>query len=583
MQSYWPVLLLLFHFGCAGGGAAPSGSPVVPRPNILFLLTDDQGIGDLSLQGNDSIRTPNLDRLMQQGIRFDRFYVSPVCAPTRASFLSGLYAPRTGAIYVTRRHETMTDSIVTLPEHLRAAGYRTGLYGKWHNGATFPYHPGGQGFDQFLGFTLGHFNDYFSGVLHDEEDRPVPFTGDLTEILTDSARQFMLESPEPFFCMIAYQAPHTPVQVADRYWDVVQERGLTEFNTGVYAMTESVDDHVGRLLDTLRQAGKLDNTIVVYASDNGPNGDRFRLGLRGTKGWVDEGGVRVPFVISLPGGDVRNGRTVTEPAAHIDLLPTLLDLAGLPPAAGLDGVSLVPLLSGHSLPHRFVYAFGQGMTYTGYPGSMRDHRYLYVARDSSAEELYDLDSDPGQQRDISATDKERLVALRDNYRAFAREVARPDRVAPPIQLEAGPGTIRLLAHEGEPLGGTQFSDPNGWANDYFVEVGAGGAYWPVRVAEPQRYAVTLRYGLAAGAPASVRIVVDGRALVEYEVPLAEAATLPVHDRVARKEVYPHDWAEIELGTVELPAGTYRLGLSADSGGGLWVKEVRLRRLDANAE
>ena len=146
----FPVILL-----CTCGtpvSPAPSrGAPATTdRPNILFILTDDQGIGDLSLHGNDSLRTPNMDALLTAGARFDRFYVSPVCAPTRASFLSGQYHPRTGAVFVTRRRETMDDGVVTLVEHLQSAGYRTGLYGKWHNGATFPYHPGGQGFEEFL-------------------------------------------------------------------------------------------------------------------------------------------------------------------------------------------------------------------------------------------------------------------------------------------------------------------------------------------------------------------------------------------------------------------------------------------------
>ncbi|MGB3799808.1 MAG: sulfatase-like hydrolase/transferase, partial [Lewinella sp.] len=131
-------------------------SPTLPEqpPNILFILTDDQGVGDLSIAGNDSLHTPNMDALLRSGARFDRFYVSPVCAPTRASFLSGRYHPRTGAVYVTRRRETMVDTLQTLPEYLRPLGYRTGLFGKWHNGATFPYLPGSQGFDEFLGFTL---------------------------------------------------------------------------------------------------------------------------------------------------------------------------------------------------------------------------------------------------------------------------------------------------------------------------------------------------------------------------------------------------------------------------------------------
>ncbi|WP_157974495.1 sulfatase-like hydrolase/transferase [Lewinella sp. IMCC34183] len=575
------VLCLLGLLLCTCGPGPRSADP--PPPNVLFILTDDQGIGDLSLAGNDSIRTPHLDRLLRRGVRFERFYVSPVCAPTRASFLSGQYAPRTGAIFVTRRQETMDDAVVTLPEYLKRAGYRTGLFGKWHNGATFPYHPAGQGFDEFLGFTLGHLNDYFVGELRNEHDEAVPFQGDLTGILTDSAAHFMLNSDAPFFCMLAYQAPHTPVQVADRYWDGVAARGLTDYNTGIYAMVESVDDRVGRLLDTLSEAGLLDNTLVIFASDNGPNGDRYRRGLRGTKGHVDEGGVRVPFGLLMPGADPANGRVVDTPAAHVDLLPTVLDYLGLPVPDGLDGISLLPLLRGDTLADRYVYAFGQGPVYTGYPGSMRDARYLYVARDSLSDELYDLRDDPGQQTDIYGRPGTPGRRMRESYRDVAAGIGRPDRVAPPIDLDAGEGTVRLLAHEGEPLGNTHFSDPYGWANDFFVNVDDRGAYWPVVLDSAARFAVTVRYHLDAPDPLTISVSVSEAASLTPTLPVAVTETLPVHDRVPRKEVLPRGWAVRQVGEITVPAGEHRLRISGSggsAGSALWIKEVDLRRVEA---
>ncbi len=581
MRVFWSIALILLLCTC---GPAPGKERLPPvAPNILFILTDDQGIGDLSLHGNDSIRTPNLDALLRGSARFDRFYVSPVCAPTRAGFLSGMYPPRTGAIFVTRRRETMDDATVTLAEYLQRAGYRTGLYGKWHNGATFPYYPGGQGFDEFLGFTLGHFNDYFRGELRDEEDAVVPFAADLTQLLTDSAAHFMESSPQPFFCLLAYQAPHTPVQVADRYWDAVQQRGLTDFNTGVYAMVESVDDRIGELLARLETSGKLANTIVVFASDNGPNGDRYRQGLRGVKGQVDEGGVRVPFSIRLPGAHPANGRVISVPAAHIDLLPTLLDLIGQPVPTGLDGVSLRPLLEGRSIADRFVYASGQGYPYTGYPGSMRDARYLYVARDSLHHELYDLARDPGQESNIYAEVPQVGDSMADRYRRFARSIDRPDLVAPPIDLDGAPGEIRLLAHEGEPLGSTHFSDENGWANDFFVDLGVAGAYWPVVARAGGTYELTLSYHLDAPGAQRIRIGTDAGENLESDLPVAITHPLPVPDRVPRKEVYPRDWAERKIGRLKIPVGSTRLevGTATQAGAetGLWIKEVRLRRVE----
>jgi arylsulfatase A len=550
-------------------------------PNILFILTDDQGIGDLSLHGNDSIQTPNMDALLRSSAQFSRFYVSPVCAPTRASFLSGLYARRTGAIFVTRRHETMDDGIMTIPEYLRHTEYRTGLFGKWHNGATAPYDPGSQGFEQFLGFTLGHFNDYFNGELKNERNEPVPFSGDLTQILTDTASHFMLqESPYPFFCMVTYQAPHTPVQVADKYWDRVKKRGLTDYNTGIYAMIESVDDRIGQLLDRLEKAGKLDNTIVIFSTDNGPNGDRYRMGLKGTKGQVDEGGVRVPFGIRFPGNHPANGKVFDTPAAHIDLVPTLLELVDLPIPRQLDGRSLLPLLENKEGAgvSRMIYAFKQGYDFSLWPGSMRNGQTLYVRRSQTEHELYDLVADPEQRHNLADVNQEEVEGFAKTYENFAVTLARSDLVAPPIDLDASRGPISLLAHEGSPMGDARFQGQYGWANDFFVDLGRIGARWPVTTAEGGTFTVKIRYHLDADRARALLFRINGGQETTVMLSPALTAQIPVADRVKRKEVYPRDWAVGTLNTLDIPAGSQLLFISClDDTPGLWIKEVSLQR------
>ncbi len=526
----------LLFFGCFAplesrdpardvGYAPETSSPAKSGPNILFILTDDQGIGDLSLHGNDSIRTPNMDALLRSSARFDRFYVDPVCAPTRASFLSGLYAPRTGSIYVTRRRETMDSAVKTLAEHLTEAGYRTALFGKWHNGATFPYHPAGQGFQEFLGFTMGHFNDYFDGILRNERDEPVPFHGELTDLLTDSASHWMTTGEQPFLSVVAYQGPHTPIQVGDDHWDAVAERGLSPFNTGIYAMVESIDEQLGRLLEELDTAGKLDNTIVVFATDNGPNGDRYRQGLRGWKTMIDEGGVRVPFGIRLPGDHPANGRVFSTPAAHVDLLPTLLDYLELPVPDQLDGTSLRPLLEGGTLPHRYLYTFRQAFVFDPDHGSMRDSNYVYLRRTAGVEELYDLNADPGQGTDLLAELPEVAERMRSDYDRVSAGIHRKDRVAPPIRVGGGAIPVRLVAHEGEPRGQTTFSRRGGFANDYLVGVDTGGVVWPVDVTEPGSYAVTIHYHLEGSAPREISLGTDGTPpLTAYPSARPERAT-----------------------------------------------------------
>lgn len=595
MRIVLPLLLCLILCTCDRGeangtaeGQANQSDTVTVRPNILFILTDDQGIGDLSLHGNDSIRTPNMDALLTSGARLTRFYVSPVCAPTRASFLSGMYAPRTGAVFVTRRRETMDDEVKTIPEYLKTLGYRTGLFGKWHNGATAPYDPAGQGFDEFLGFTLGHFNDYFNGELQNEDNELVPFNYDLTDLLTDTAAAFMLERDEPFFTMLTYQAPHTPVQVADDHWGVVKSRGLSDYNTGIYAMVESIDEQIGRLLKQLDEAGKLDNTIVIFSTDNGPNGDRYRMGLKGTKGQVDEGSVRVPFGIRFPGNHPANGRIYEAQAAHIDLLPTLLDYLGEEVPKGIDGISLMPLLDDDRFTYydynRPIYGFKQAYNFKPYPGRLRNRNFLYILRNEGEHELYRIDKDDAQRSNIMETTEAFLEDHREvgrkmakQYANFAAKVSRPELVAPPINLDAARGPVRLLAHEGEPRGATHFNDQYGWANDYFLDLSQDGAYWPIETERAGTYSVTVRYHLAGDRPRPLVLSTDKGKAVSATLRPAITQQIAVADRTPRKEVYPRKWAEATVTGLQILPEAGELSITAPAGTGLWIKEISLVR------
>ena len=600
MYPLRPLLPLLLFFSLCTCDRAPSadggtdGTTARDRPNILFILTDDQGIGDLSLHGNDSIRTPNMDRLLTEGAKFDRFYVSPVCAPTRASFLSGQYHPRTGAVFVTRRRETMDDAVRTIPEYLRPAGYRTGLFGKWHNGATKPYDPAGQGFDEFLGFSLGHFNDYFRGELENEKNEVVPFAGDLTDLLTDTALAFMLEREEPFFTMLTYQAPHTPVQVADDHWGAVKTRGLTDYNTGIYAMIESIDEQIGRLRRELEAAGKWDNTLVVFSTDNGPNGDRYRMGLKGTKGQVDEGSVRVPFAIKFPARDAAwNGQQTTRPAAHIDLLPTLLDYLDLPATGALDGRSLLPVVDRDTasvLADRPIYVFKQGYDFTGYPGSVRNEDLLVVMRGPEDFEAYDLRKDPGQTEDYMYNGAARWAVLQRTaegmaaeYIRFVKTLGRPELVAPPIDLDAaGALPVHLLAHEGEPTAPAHFNDEYGWANDWFINLDKPGyVAWPYETAETARYRATVHYHLEGEKPVQLVFAPSTGEKFTLELAPALSTEIPVADRTRRKEVYPRAWPVSGVVEVDIPAGVGELTVYAGDAVGedLWIKEVTLLPMD----
>ena len=306
---------------------AATSRAVSAQPNIVLIVADDLGYGDLSANGNPDVLTPNLDALMGQSIAFDRFFVSPVCAPTRAALLTGRYPLRTGVRGVTGGRENMRPAETTLAETLRAAGYRTGLFGKWHNGEHVPLTPGSQGFDRFLGFTYGHINDYFDAALEDEGGKAVPTRGYITDVLTSAAMDFVTQNRDrPFFAYLAYNAPHKPYQVPDAEFDRFRARGMSAQLASVYGMIVRLDAQIGRLLRHLDATGLAENTVVVFMSDNGAGGpQRYNAGMKGRKGSVDEGGGRVPLLVRWP-ARWPHGARVSQIAAHIDLYPTLLGL-----------------------------------------------------------------------------------------------------------------------------------------------------------------------------------------------------------------------------------------------------------------
>ncbi|WP_245897232.1 sulfatase-like hydrolase/transferase [Hymenobacter nivis] len=277
------LTILLLTAGLAGaiGRKRPPG-----RPNVVLILTDDQGWGDLSANKNPWLKTPNMDRLAQQGTSFEHFYVSPLCAPTRASLLTGRYHLSTGVVSVSKGLETMDSEETTLAELFRANGYQTGMFGKWHSGQHYPNRPNDQGFDEFLGFCAGHWSNYFDTKL-DHNGELVQTTGYITDVLTDAALKFIgANQDKPFFCYIPYNAPHSPFQVPDAYFNKFKAKGRSNELACVYGMVSNLDDNVGRVLAFLKKRKLKKNTIVIFMTDNGPNGTRYNGDMRGIKGSV---------------------------------------------------------------------------------------------------------------------------------------------------------------------------------------------------------------------------------------------------------------------------------------------------------
>jgi arylsulfatase A-like enzyme len=574
------TVLVLF----AWASLIPAAEPMA-KPNVVVILADDQGWGDLSLNGNTNLRTPHMDSLATDGARFERFFVQPVCSPTRAEFLTGRWHPRCGVHGVSTGAERLNLDERTIAEAFKAAGYATGCFGKWHNGSQYPYHPNGRGFEEYYGFTSGHWGEYFDPPL-DHNGQSVKGQGYITDDLTDHAITFVSQhaaAGKPSFCYLAFNTPHSPMQVPDAYWQrfakaTLQLTGGAKENLdhtrAALAMCENIDDNIGRFLAALKERQLDASTIVVYFSDNGPNGPRWNGGMKGHKGSTDEGGVRLPLHIRWP-GKVKPGTVITPVAAAVDLYPTLLDLACIARAGDkpFDGITLAPWLLGKDAPppDRVLFQHWGGKV------SARDQRY----RLDAAGQLFDLVTDPGQQHSITAEHPEVAKRLADAVLRWKREVLdqlpKPDARPFPVGYTEFPRTV-LPARDGVPHGGVKrsASAPNcsfftAWAKP------EDSMTWEVEVNTPGRYEALVHYTCPKTEVGSVVELTLDRA--RWSGTVAEANDPPLRgreqDRVPRDaESYVKDFRPLSLGVVEVPAGKATLTLRAVKVPGAQVADVR---------
>ena len=474
--------------------AAPLIAQPAPRPNVLLIMTDDQGYGDLSIHGNPHLRTPHMDSIGRQGVQFTQFQVCPVCSPTRASLLTGRYNYRTGVVDTYLGRSMMYPDEVTLAELLRDAGYRTGIFGKWHLGDNYPMRPIDQGFDEAIvckGGGIGQPSDppgnrYFDPILQNN-GKPERFRGYCTDIFADQTIDFISRNrARPWFAYLATNAPHTPLDVDERLAAPFLKAGLDDATAKVYAMVANADAAAGRVLERLRKWKLEENTIVIFLTDNGPQQrNRYNAGMRGAKGTVYQGGIRVPFFLRWP-AQIREGRTVDRIAAHIDVLPTLVDACGAarrgPP---IDGRSLMPLLRGESSGWTDRTLFTQWHR-GDEPEPFRDcavrtQQYKLI----NGQELYDMASDAAESKDISASNPETVSRLRNAYEKWFRDVSGARGYAPP----------RI------PLG-TRYENPviltrQDWRGPQAGWNQGSLGYWEVEVATPGKYEITLRVAPAA--------------------------------------------------------------------------------------
>ncbi len=425
-----PLLLLLALL------ATPPAQPPPPaRPNIVLILVDDLGYGDLSSYGARDLRTPHLDALMRRGVRSDHFYAnSPVCSPTRAALLTGRYPDLVGIPGVIRMDPAdnwgyLAPDARLLPQFLKKAGYHTALVGKWHLGLESPNLPNDRGFDHFQGHLEGMMDDYYTHLRFGENflrhnDKPIRAEGHATDLTTDWATGYLKsrqKAAAPFFLYLAYNAPHDPIQPPADWLERVKKRepALPEKRAKLAALIEHLDDSIGKVLAALQANGQAENTLVVFTSDNG---GRLSVGAscapwRGGKEDMYEGGIREPFCVVWP-GKIKPGSRHEGVTLAMDLMPTLLEAAGVPVPSGLDGVSVLPALLGGSQPNladrNLIWVRREGNPrYRGrdYYAVRRGNWKLVQNSPFQPYELYDLATDSLETRNLADDNKAKLEEL----------------------------------------------------------------------------------------------------------------------------------------------------------------------------
>lgn len=580
----------------------PSPSAFAAPPNVLLIITDDQGYGDFSIHGNTHLQTPHIDQLGRGGVQFERFYVNSFCAPTRAALLTGRWPLRTGCHGVTHNREAIRPSEVTMAEALKGGGYRSACIGKWHNGEQFPFTPAGQGFDDVFGFNNGHWNNYFDATLL-RGTKPEQTKGYISDVLTDEAMKFIrANQKQPFFCYLAYNAPHSPYQVPDKYFDKFKAKGFEDNVAAFYGMCENIDENVGRLLAQLDELKLAENTIVLFLTDNGGTAGVkiYNAGMRGGKVSVHEGGSRVPLFIRWPAAKW-TPHVVKPIVSHIDLLPTLMDLCGVkaPEGPKLDGISLRPLLEHKDgWPERTLFTHNPIDETNKYPGAVRTQRHRLVreikgpaggskakANDDSATpwQLYDMEVDPGEKNDIAKANPELVKRLAAKYDAWIADISSKGLQRFPLPIgHTQHNPVELHAPQAYYDAPLEFASGPGFANDWLTNwTDAKAKVWfEVDVVTAGEYDVELAYDCPTTDAGSKIRVSTASAQVEATVAAApiQDIVLPHRDEAGRARYRNREWANLKLGTLNLKHGPTRLTLEALSMPGSQVMDLKHLRL-----
>ena len=513
------------------------------KPNVILILTDDQGYGDMSCHGNPVLKTPHIDAIHAESVRFTDFHTSPLCTPTRAALLTGRHPGRVGAYRTSSGRTMLHPDEKTMADLFAANGYQTGMVGKWHLGDNAPHRPQDRGFQDSIWHRCGgigqisdHWGNTYYDAIFERNGEPERIEGYCTDVWFEEAMNFVVEKgAKPFFLYLATNAPHSPYIVDEKWSDPYRESAPWGAGAEFYGMIANLDHNLGMFRKQLEAMGQLDNTIFIFMSDNGTgNGAKFpkwseepsqgfNAGMRGKKAALYEGGHRMPFFIRWPDGGIDGGRDIDSLAAHIDVLPTLADLCGfeLSDDHKPDGISFAPMLKDLEAPaHRdhLVMQFQGGRSFEETP---RPWKFSYIMQGKwrliHGKELYNLANDPAQRNDIAAEHPEIVKQMRSHYMPFWKEVA-PGMYPVPIDLgNPSENPVHLTCQDWY----LPVKNPP-WRFNMVAKLPRVVAPWHVRVQQAGRYRITLRqWPLEADRP-----IVAKRAKLEVAGVTVEADVEP---------------------------------------------------------
>ena len=476
-------LFLGLIFSCTAQSNLQSKKGSKKQPNVIIVITDDQGYGDLGAHGNPLVKTPALDKFHSESVRLTDFHVGPTCAPSRSGLMTGKYANRVGVWHTIGGVSILRKEEVTMAEVFKNNGYETAMFGKWHLGDAYPSRPQDKGFNYTVahgGGGVGQTPDYWNNDYFDdiylENGKPKQYKGYCTDVWFDEAIKYIEEKKdEPFFAYISTNAPHLPYNVPEEYYNKYKDLDIPEFQKIFYGMITNVDDNFAKLQQKLKDLKIDDNTIVIFMTDNGTaSGYKtvggklhgFNAGMKGTKNSEYDGGHRVPFFISYPNMNINGGKDINELTAHIDVLPTLAKLCNIDlPNLKIDGSDMSSVILGDkkTINREYVITDSQRVQ------SPIKWRKSAVMSDKmrlvNGEELYDIAKDPGQENDIAKQNPTLVAKMRDHYDEWWNSVSAKFNQFPVIVLGSdNQNPIELTCHD------THVHDSKiPWNQDYIRE------------------------------------------------------------------------------------------------------------------